>query len=565
MMDVAAADLWSLAAVVLLGVALRLPLSIVLLMRMIEGLPPGDMASVQDDIHRMRHQKWPNDYRVRESPIPGSFGYPAFFHWLVSRFPQRLWRPASVALNLSADVVMAIAVYFLVRWKVGALVGADAARAREWACLATTLFVTAPLLMPVTARLGATNGRCFGNLLGQIGLLGMWASATTHPVAGFVVAVVFTLLASLTSLFSTQVLVFFSPVLALLYLDPAPVLAVATAMVLGWRIPSLGVREIIELKIRHLFWYRVNKSNPSMSIAGQRSLFAAAFAGLLALRGGVAAAKPWLTDRAPLLILAYSAPVIFPAAIVLTASDVFDVLWRDPVMRFCLTVQIPAFLCFVATSTPAFTDWGQAERYVEYTIGPLTAVAAVAMALAGWSTATITALVAVQLSALLFLHLYTRAPVLTLNRRFPHEHEEREIVAAIAADAARPVIQSVPQQLGRYWNRLFEQNGCPARIVTGWLQEPGRPLGEGFRTMNEIFPDQLQVPSPSPAEMRDRYGLTHIVAQRRFLDMTASLPFVLAMRADCRKLIETERYAVYAVDPPLSASPPADVLPEEPT
>ncbi len=545
------ADILYLALALLLGTLLRLPFHALMPMRFEAGLPAGDFSGVLGKIEFMRRHRWVA-YDVEDSVVPGTFGYPVFFHWVVSRFPRRWWRRASVALNVVPDLAAAAGVYAVVRGRLPAAEESPAAIA----FLAALLLLTAPILLPVTARLKATNGRAFGLLFVLTALVGTALGIHGAGWGWYVVAVVATALTALTSMFGLQALVFFAPVHALLYLHPAPLAVVAVALAAGLAVPALGIREVLLFKLSHYYWYRRIKTTMSTT-ASNRTLLRSLRDFLAALRGNRALARRIALYDAPLVILAYSLPALALFGWGIIAGPGPAQVLADPVLRFCLVTTVAAAAVFAVTSTPAFAEWGQSERYFEYAAPMVIAGAVLAGTAAGAAWTVLLVLLCLQLVVLAWMHLYGELPVMRTLLDYPAEPDELEVAGFLAARPGEVRMTALPQQMQRYWPRHFR--ALPdnrVRHLFGLIRQPGLSPRLGFPYMEELFGEHYQVPAVSLAELHARYGIEWVVALKRFLDSMHGAPFIVALREQCDVAMENGKYVVYRYRDPAGAAEP---------
>ena len=96
----------------------------------------------------------------QNSIIKGDYGYPPFFHWLISKFHKRIYRRVAVCFNIFFDVSISVFIYFYSYNKIGI----------EKSFLLSLIFLTLPNLIDLQ-RLTSINGRQLGFFLINIFLI----------------------------------------------------------------------------------------------------------------------------------------------------------------------------------------------------------------------------------------------------------------------------------------------------------------------------------------------------------------------------------------------------------
>lgn len=534
-------DILILLIMLTFGTLLRLPLHVLGYVRFEQGQPLGDLSGVETKISYQRGSLWIRT-RVGDSLNGEIFGYPMFFHWLVSRF-RRVTRPAAVALNILPDVVFAVLIYWLVLREAEAQAAPDA---RLWASLSTIAFLTMPILLPVTARMSATNGRSFGMLLALGALAAAWAVIETGNWLWFALSVLLSILTILTSLFGMQVLVFFAFAVSLALMSPLPLAAVAAGFLIGAVTPGLGVREVLVFKYNHSLWYRRNKLDAALGI-GERTLFQ----GLLALPREIfaAPAKAFrrLLQHLPLAIAVYSAPLLVVLAVQLFDPANWALLRDDPFLRFNAGILLGAVIAFFLTSTRWLLEFGQGERYFEYAAPSLVIVAtALALRNGGMDTLVLLMICCIQLATLVLMHVFGALPVRRLVLHLPSQRSESEVLEFLRKLPGEPHVACLPQQIQRYWSgHTYKWSDTRIRYFSLWMLKSLKDKG-GFRELDEIFGAWIKVPKIAPGELRARHDISHVIALRKFLQSAAKRnAFARELQDSWKPVFENEKYVVF--------------------
>nr|WP_287411761.1 hypothetical protein [Pseudodesulfovibrio sp.] len=299
---------------------------------------------------------WVN-HTAYNSCIEGTIGNPKLQYLIVSLFPEKYQTIAGNLLNIAYDFVVMTFIYIIAFNTVG---GADA---RLFAFLSAMIYATAPILLPSTARLTGVKARTLSGLIGFLYFMSLSQALLFDNHIFYLVCGVISVLAVLASSFAMQVIVFFSLILSIFYMTPAPLLAFVIPVCIAYFIPGVGLKEVIRHKINHYGWY-------FNSYVGTGANNRNDFKGLMAeirgqRRANIILYHLFMTQS--ILIAIYSLPVLF----VLLYFCVFDgaflqIISNSPVYTFYAYLVVASFLLFIIISTRYFLFLGEAERYFEY-------------------------------------------------------------------------------------------------------------------------------------------------------------------------------------------------------
>lgn len=501
-------------------------------------------------IRRQRGHRGLN-VRVDNAVNPGTYAYPQLQHWLIARFPERLWGVLGRLLNAAYDVLTgALLVVVLTVWlgdSAPQLAGLSLAPA------ALLLFLSSPALLPSAARMRAIKARSLGLLLfcGWFLAVGVTLRGGPWALPAGLGAVVLFELVILASAFALQAVVFTAFGLSLFLLSPVPVLLVLAGLVVGVLLPRLGTREALWFFWSHKVWY-VGNAHKGTTAAGRNRL--RDMLGLPVLLVRQPRRALWLLFwQNSFFIAVYSSPLVV----------VLLVVWFRHGMPWGTELPLPvaclwggllgAVLAFVLTSLKPLAFLGQAERYFEYA-APITAVLAVLL-LASWAD---TARAGQWYWLLLGLHLLgaflnavlSGISALGENLHMPEglgevgdwllEQTDQPRVATMSPKLAYVLAQHF-ERAGRddarfYYRLLVDGRGgmsTYAGEIGGPLREPGRDEASPSMELFTLLPDELQ----------RRYGVDTLVIDRAY---EASLRDFWADQADLldRPAFENKRYLV---------------------
>lgn len=219
--------------------------------------------------------------------------------------------------------------------------------------------------------------------------LGLSIGLAFGDTASIAIAIAAGGIAGISSMFSRQAIAFTSPVLALLMLDPLPLLtllgAAATALLLdrGYFIRSL--RQMVSFSRAYIKYSKHSRwVKPSLSrFVSWRRVFGPGI--------GITQRVEELQSREPTRVL-FMYPELVGVVLVILATHAS---WLYP----CLWIIVATAVIYLATSTRWFNHFGEAARYIEYNLSLCTpfwlavaffrdgstAVSAIVIALLAWT------------------------------------------------------------------------------------------------------------------------------------------------------------------------------------
>lgn len=396
-------------------------------------------------------------HEIPESVVPGIFPYPMFLHFIVSKFPEKAWWTVAFLLNVIPDIIYAVAVFFVTSHLLSVESGLPLQEARGYGFIATCLYISLPVLMPITSRMKATNGRAFGSLPVGLYFCSIGVFFYNQQYIYLALAFVFAFMTCVTSLFGLQVLFFFSICFSILYTNPTPILICIFLGVLGWFVPQLGLRDIFAFKLNHFLWYRRNRR--IMFNADNRNLFINILKLPIYALKEKHRVKRILFFEAPLLIAAYSIPPAWLLLYVLISFGTIPVLFENSVIYFCGVLFTSSVIVFLITSTRWFSEWGESERYLEYSAPALVILAVVLGVYTGAvSDHIFYTLLAIHVLFLFILHWCNRPERHPTSRDdSDRQTEDRRLQNFLEDLPGKPRIATYPIQM----SMLLRSNASP--------------------------------------------------------------------------------------------------------
>ena len=233
----------------------------------------------------------------------GYFPRPALFHYLVSRFPKKVWRISAVFLNILFDIFTGWIVFGMTLY-----LSFDDVKNEysfDLGLLALLVFYTSPLLLPVTARLKATNNRTMGLFFATCYFVVLYFSIENAYY--YIGMIVFAYLCIIGSTFALQAILFFTPLLCLCLAQFMPVAILFASILVMWFLPFTGIKGILIFKWKHILMY--NRNLKTSNSTKDRKLLINTMLLFFAPNGLTKKLKLFLYD-APLTILLYSVPFV---------------------------------------------------------------------------------------------------------------------------------------------------------------------------------------------------------------------------------------------------------------
>lgn len=333
----------------------------------------GDSLGVYSYIYRLSKSTKINYYLEDAVNFEGYFPRPALIHYIISRFPRKVWRPVGVFINFLFDVITGLVVLVLTLF----MLNESPLVEDPWsfAILGLFIFFSSPLLLPVTARLRATNSRSLGLFLGTCYFTSVYFTqfGGIWPIMG---VVLFAYLTILSSTFAMQAIFFMTPILCIVIGNYIPIIALLSMIILFWFLPFTGLKEILFFKWAHIKFYL---KNIQTSVSTRNRKFIINTISFFFAPKSLAHKQQLFLYDAPLLILLYSIPFLFIFMRwffndVSWALSKFEYIQDGSLENFCIAMGISSFVVFVITSIGKGKIFGESERYFEFSLPFLTAL-----------------------------------------------------------------------------------------------------------------------------------------------------------------------------------------------
>lgn len=326
--------------------------------------------------------------------------------------------------------------------------------------------------------------------------------------------------AGISSMFGRQAVAFVTPVVAVILLDPRPlvglVLAVLGSLAVDRDYFLRGIRHMVEAArvynrhTKHSRYYRLGLSH----FLDVREL----------LRRRVS--PDWtltqLETREPTRLL-----FRYPELLLLAA------VWfhhgaglADP----AVAVVVATLVVYVATSTAALRHFGEANRYIEYNLCVLAPMALAAAALSGWITQDALAIYACWL-----LIVVLRRYQVWWRLSYPERDVLRQFIEPLRLGHEHTLF-TVPFNLG---SAVSARAPCRAIMYQG---------SEFTIVQYQKFFEEIPFLKRDWRTLAGEFGVTHIIAEKSFISSAKTLMGWEYDFSALRVLAETDRYIAYAVD-----------------
>lgn len=531
----------------------------------------GPFTSTSDNVGSVRvtdaqrGRPWLH-FAVSNTVIPGTYAYPPLVYWVASRLPKTWWTGARYVMNYLADTASTMLV-----WAAARVIAPDLPD--EVALLTALAYGINPLFLPTLehARISSPNARSLGLLLNTVWILLLGVvirGEGNSPSAAYaaIALVPLSWLVVVTSQFGMQTMVGLTVLVSLFTRRVEPAGLMFGALIAGWFIPGLGVREVLRHKMVHWRWYR----RVQTTIVNAASLRARPFrqraAALWTLmrhpvRDGYALGTALQTSG---WWKAIAGMLPWLAVLVLSASrGLLSNAWQSPDGRLSGLMALAALVMFVLTTLPRFVFLGEAERYIEHVL-PAFALFALVAASADAATAMTGATLAfgITLTIVLAQLAHRQWPHVRQAMRYPAEgYDEERAMLRLLVELGRPVrIASVPVKATFLLHDLLIDEALPgSERIEFYFQHVLREGDDTFQYMLDDTSDGYTYLKPDLAQLVEKYGITMLVVDGALLyDQQNREPIVEALRQ--RTPMHRGRLVVYSLHDlhkPASPSVPA--------
>lgn len=439
------------------------------------------------------------NYDTPRSIIKGFSGSPKFYYYLLSLIPARFLKAIGVALNIVFDVLSSflLALYLYHQdvslFKIG---------------LAILVFGTAPILMPINARLKGLKARTFGLLTALVTILLYHEIINTQSLSSYylILAGVFVIISVTSSAFAMQVLFFVFLGYSILYVSLIPLTFFLAPLLAGWFLPFTGVKEVLVHKLNHYIWYFRNRKGTSADLRNR-------FKDILYLPIRLFVAKNQAYDtifvRNSFLIASYSCPIIFVVGYLLLPFSYEEVIYSED-DKWLVYTSIILVVSFLLTSWKPLRFLGEAERYFEYSLFFFVAILFSHPLLVNeLSLSNILSLILLQVITVLFMFLYENKSYFRGARK--ERRFNLELLDFFKQDKSKRSVLTVPIKFSFFLaHRLKDHNNLDYyyMFVTDEL--------DGFKYMEEDS-NYYDYPISDFTYFQSKYGINTVVIINKHL------------------------------------------------
>ena len=525
-----------------------------------------------------RGQPWLR-FDVSHGVFDGTYGYPPFIFWLVSRLPRSSWTRARYWANYLADTAATLLVWATVRLLLPAL-------APEIALIAALAFGLNPLFLPTVehARITAPNARSLGLLLNTLWILVLVACIARDDARVALWLVPLTWLIIVTSQFGMQTMAGLTFLMLCFTGNPVPIVVMTAATLVGCAIPGLGVRAVLHHKVAHWRWYRRVQGTIVNVVSLRARPWKLRVAEMLALwrhpiRNGMALGhalqtSPWWKVAGGVL------PLVVAMLLAAQAGTLGGSL-REPVAHTLALVTLASLVLCSLTLLPPLLFLGEAERYVEHSLAALSVLSVLLVA-----PSPSMALMSVTLGLVLVLGVsvaqlaHRQWPSARAAMLYPQEGfaEERALLSALIRNGQPARIATVPVKAAFLLHDLLLDAAEPgSERISFYFQHTLRPGDDHFAYLLDDTTDGYTYLRPDLSLLVGRYGINFILVDSELLrDGRNREPILEVLRA--RQSVHSGRFTLFpihdiaassgpvlpAVTPPVSVAVSAPVTPPVP-
>ncbi len=500
MEDISASQIFLFIAVSIFGFIIRLPFAI-----WKTGIA-GDNMGGFSKIYGLS-QKTFIRYDIHDAANgEGYFPRPALFHYLVSRFPKKLWRFTAVFLNIFFDILTGWIVFGMTIYLIY-----DGKNAVDMSLLSMIVFYTSPLLLPVTARLKATNNRTMGLFFATCFFIAFYLSLD-NPYY-YIALILFAYLCIIGSTFALQAILFFTPLLCLCLGNFVPLAILIVSIAVLWFLPFTGVKGILIFKWKHILMY--NRNLKTSNSTKSRKLLINTLLLFFAPNGLTKKLRLFLYD-APLTILLYSVPFI-PILFVLVFKHPYVTsfsfyLFKIEAVGYCFAMLCCACTLFFITSVGKGKIFGESERYFEFALPFLVAFFVAFSSEVYENIFIVFAIVFAQIGITVLIHFLSMNHAIPSILYFKQNKEVDEIVDWLSKNTPQAKIATIPIRFGRALSsqQLYTEN-VRCKFYYQMIMDQSN-LKDGFREFeNEVYKKSLL--NISPSELHLKYGIDLMIVK----------------------------------------------------
>jgi hypothetical protein len=337
-------------------------------------------GSTDDDSHlwminERRRNRDLRHHRVQNTPLIGINGYPPLAHFIISLFPKKYWSQLGKILNVVYDCITVITVFFgsyyifKDQWKISP-------EPLHLAFVTGLIFSTTPILFPVTARLKSIGARTLGGLFYNLFLVCYAGGHIYSQSFYYALCVLFILLIFLSSQFATQVIMWSCLFLSVTTSSLLPIILLLISISI-LMLPLFDGKKMLKRKIFHFIWYiRYTKMNKDDDFGVQgRNRFKDVIMLPIHIFKHPKKVLSLVFRQNSFIIASYSLPIAY--VFIYYYSFRFNEInaYDNWLFMYGFYVIFAMFIAFIVSSLRPFLFLGQAERYFEYAVLPMTLMA----------------------------------------------------------------------------------------------------------------------------------------------------------------------------------------------
>jgi len=295
------------------------------------------------------------DHSNYDNVFPSYNGYPKLHYYTISLFPERYWSIIGNLSNIFYDLIVAVGVFLIAHYLFNDL---------RISFISATIFSTTPILMPVTARLFGIKARAMGGALSFAYFLCLGGFLMDENIYLAIMSSVFFVLSIMSSSFAMQNIIFITIIISVFYFNFLPCLLLILSIVVGYLIPSTGIRKILTHKWNHYLWYFKNQKGTTVEKRNRLKFF---FLLPIYLFRKPKQFIDQVFRNQSFIIALYSIPGLFLIFYYnLVVGDGSIMYSQGSWIEYFFFLTVGSIIIFILTSLKPFLFLGQAERYFEY-------------------------------------------------------------------------------------------------------------------------------------------------------------------------------------------------------
>ncbi len=314
-------------------------------------------------IKEIRNNNHRIPYRLNQFLTSGYMAYPFLLYWFFSFWPDKVVKSIRPFFGAFVDAFFVIIIYTFSYYYLTTIEFSD--NAQQIAFIASLLFATTPFLVRADGRSFSINGRAFGGLVYTLSMIFLFRWQLDSNIGWFLGAVFCGSLVFLSSKFAVQAFILINFVLSIFCMNFIYLLLPFLSFLGAVALSGGTYLRIFKGHLNHLFFYYTTLQYKHLFVLAIRSPWFTLKQAFKAIKAGHIRNFFVELYRIPLIKLLTHLPLLFPCFILFYN---YKTICETILFKWLMS----SLIIFLIISIPKFSFIGEAERYLEYAILPIT-------------------------------------------------------------------------------------------------------------------------------------------------------------------------------------------------